>query len=97
MDDKNSPERLGSLKKELSYSNSLLTQRKKILKHFKNIPTLSTFEARNKYGIPHPSGRMMELRKQGYQIETNWTYQSDNNGVVHRIGLYIYHGKKEEQ
>ncbi|HAT1995465.1 TPA: transcriptional regulator [Legionella pneumophila] len=97
MDKKSSPENLGNLKRKPTYDNSLLAQHKRILKHFKNSPTLSTFEARDKYGIPHPSGRVLELRKKGYLIDTHWVYQTDNNGVVHRIGLYLYRGRKETQ
>lgn len=96
MTDINSPVSLSHSKKEFSYDHSLLSQRRRILKHFKCTPTLSTFEARNKYGIPHPGGRMMELRKLGHRIETIWTYQADNNGITHRIGLYVYHGKGDQ-
>ncbi|QBR84711.1 hypothetical protein E3983_10250 [Legionella israelensis] len=78
-----------------SCSNSLSTQRKKILKHFEKCPQLSTMQARNDLGILHPGGRIMELRKKGYEIVTHWISEPDSNGDIHRIGLYVYQGKGE--
>ena len=79
------------------YSNSASSQRTRILQHFKSNPRLSTIEARNVYGILHPPGRIKELRKKGYQIDTYWTSEPDSNGVLHRIGVYIYNGITEDK
>jgi len=49
------------------------------------------------YGILHPPGRIGELRKKGYQIETYWASEPDSNGVLHRVGVYVYHGIKENK
>ncbi|WP_131779193.1 helix-turn-helix domain-containing protein [Legionella bozemanae] len=77
------------------HGNSASSQRTRILKHFETCPRLSTLQARNEYGILHPGGRMMELKRKGYHIETHWINEPDTNGVLHRIGLYIYLGKQE--
>jgi len=87
--------KLGNPKKsKRSYSNSASSQRARILKHFESCPRLSTMQARNELGILHPPGRVMELRKMGYQIDTHWIYAPDANGVLHRIGQYVFKGIK---
>ncbi|CAH13272.1 TPA: helix-turn-helix domain-containing protein [Legionella pneumophila] len=75
------------------YGNSASSQRARLLKFFELTPRISTMEAREMLGILHPGGRIMELRKKGYRIDTNWIEVSDANGVMHRIGLYVYQGK----
>jgi hypothetical protein len=89
--------KLGNLKQSKQrYDNSLATQRARILKHFAENPRLSTIQAREEMGILHPCGRVMELRKRGYRIETHWIKEPDLNGVLHRIGLYVFQGMKKE-
>lgn len=46
-------------------------------------------------GIMHLPARIFELRGQGHDIQTDWIYEEDSNGVEHRNGLYVYLGKKE--
>ncbi|HAT1846840.1 TPA: helix-turn-helix domain-containing protein [Legionella pneumophila] len=75
------------------YGNSASSQRARLLKFFESIPRISTMEAREVLGILHPGARIMELRKKGYRIDTHWIEESDANGVMHRIGLYVYQGK----
>ncbi|HBD7079172.1 TPA: helix-turn-helix domain-containing protein [Legionella pneumophila] len=95
MDKKKSPEGLlGNPKTKFNYSNSSSSQRARILKHFESCPRLSTVEARETYGVLHPCGRIMELRKKGYLIDTHWTVAPDSNGVLHRVGLYVFKGQK---
>lgn len=90
----NSPDyKLGNPKSKRLYSNAIRSQQARILKHFEECPRLSTLQARHEYGILHPGGRIMELRKMGYKIDTHWTDEADNNGEPHRIGLYVYQGK----
>jgi len=94
---KKCPAALGNPKKtKRAYSNSASSQRARILEHFANCPRLSTIEARDEYGILHPCGRVMELRKKGYRIDTNWIAAPDSNGVLHRIGQYVFQGKEQE-
>ncbi|BCA93799.1 hypothetical protein TUM19329_01600 [Legionella antarctica] len=77
------------------YGNSSASQRARILKHFESCPQLSTMQARDKYGIMSPAPRIEELRKKGYQISTQRITEIDRNGVPHRMGLYVFIGKKE--
>ena len=93
MTKKNRPEDPGNPKFKPLYNISCSSQRAIILKHFSDCPRLSTIQARDEYGILHPCGRIMELRKKGHIIDTHWTSEPDGNGVLHRIGLYVYQGK----
>lgn len=92
---KNRPaKQLGKLKSKMPlYGNSASSQRARLLKFFQSTPRISTMEAREVLGILHPGGRIMELRKKGYRIDTHWIEESDANGVNHRVGLYVYQGK----
>tara|TARA_Y100001968_G_C19441520_1_gene762821 strand:+ start:2714 stop:3019 length:306 start_codon:yes stop_codon:yes gene_type:complete len=95
MEVKNRPEGLlGNPKANPNYSNSASSQRARLLNHFESCPRLSTVEARETYGVLHPCGRIMELRKKGYLIDTHWTITPDSNGVLHRVGLYVFKGQK---
>lgn len=97
MDKKNGPGDLGNPpKKSQTYSNAKPSQRARILKAFEANPKLSTFAFR-KMGIVSPAPRIGELREQHYEIDTQWTNEPDENGIIHRIGLYVYHGKKCDQ
>ena len=91
-------EQLGNPKSQKKpYDNSVSTQRKRILSYLVKNHRLSTIEARDKMGILHPCGRIMELRKKGYRIDTTWINEPDANGVTHRVGLYVYQGKIGDQ
>jgi hypothetical protein len=96
---KNRPaKQLGKPKSKMPlYGNSASSQRARLLKFFESIPRISTMEAREVLGILHPGGRIMELRRKGYRIDTHWIKEPDSNGVAHRVGLYVYQGKSGGQ
>ncbi|KTD22000.1 helix-turn-helix domain-containing protein [Legionella israelensis] len=95
--DKKSPDNLGQNRSSKRPYNNTASQRARIIRHFQEkSPRLSTIQAREQYGILHPGGRIMELRNKGYQIDTHWIRETDSNGVLHRIGLYVYHGGNKE-
>lgn len=97
MNKKNRPGNLGNPpKNSQKYSNAKSNQRARILKAFEVNSKLSTFAFR-KMGIISPAPRIGELREQHHEIDTQWTNEPDENGVIHRIGLYVYHGKKFDQ
>lgn len=80
------------------YDNSSSTQRAMILRYFSGENNgLTVGYARNNLGIMYLPARIMELRKRGYHIVTNWIIEHDRFGVKHRNGLYSFHGKKEKQ
>ncbi|WP_010598992.1 helix-turn-helix domain-containing protein [Rickettsiella massiliensis] len=87
---------LSEEKTKPSYSNSLPTQRMRLLTKFLQGKKLTTFQARDE-GIMHPAGRVRELKHQGYDIVTYRVRERDLNGVMHYIGQYIYKGRKNKK
>ena len=61
------------------------TQEEKILKHLKENGSITTMTAFRRYGITRLSGRIYDLREQGYEIDMVW--ETSPNGA--RYGRYI--------
>jgi Helix-turn-helix domain len=72
----------------LNTGNSTSAQRARILSALQEAP-VTTFEARKRLDIPHPAGRVMELRKSGYEIATLWTDDVAETGRKHRVARYV--------
>lgn len=51
--------------------------------------SLSTFEARRHLDVPHPAGRVQELRKAGHEIDTVRKSEQSEIGRPHRIANYV--------
>ena len=50
---------------------------------------LSTFEARRYLDVPHPAGRIQELRDDGNEIDTLRFAERSEVGRPHNIALYL--------
>ena len=50
---------------------------------------LSTLEARERLGVLHAPGRVLELRRAGFKIETQTGTRFDAEGRRHRVGVYV--------
>lgn len=72
--------------------NDAVDQRSRLLEAIHRHP-VSTFDARRYLDVPHPAGRVMELRRCGWIIHTVRMYASSDNGKPHRIGVYIFGGR----
>ena len=75
--------------------NRTAAQRKTIYEHLATGNRLTTLYARDEMGIMHPAARVMELRKQGHNIVTNWRIEEDVTGKRHRIAEYVLFARKE--
>jgi hypothetical protein len=64
-----------------------------LLNHLKTQGSISTIQGREKYGIPHVAGRIHELRRQGFLIETRRVLESDSAGRFHFVALYCLKGE----
>ena len=64
----------------------------KILERLKLSP-LSTPEARDILHIMHPAGRICDLRKQGYKIETHRCHEATSEGAVSVVAKYVLVGR----
>jgi Helix-turn-helix domain len=69
-------------------SESASAQRERLLDALRRSP-LTTLAAREKFGVMHPGGRVLELRRMGYEIVTHWAAETDASGCKHRIASYV--------
>lgn len=67
-----------------------LTQKEIVLKHLKKyrVSGISDNDARDLYGIRRLSGRIHDLRLDGYKIETEWHHTKNRYGKKTRYGTY---------
>lgn len=68
--------------------NDAAAQRNRILAYLREHHSLSTFDARYQIDVMHPAARVMELRKQGFEIHTSWVREQTPEGKSHRVGRY---------
>lgn len=71
----------------MAHSLTKEAQRARLLALLQDGP-VSTSELRENHAIMHPGGRVMELRRSGYNIVTACRHVADSQGVVHRQGIY---------
>lgn len=64
-------------------------QRREILVYLQQGNKLTTLYAREAMGIMHPGGRVLELRKQGYNIVTRRRPGADVAGSSHSVAEYV--------
>jgi hypothetical protein len=76
-------------------SDSSRNQRQRLLEHFKAKPQITVAQAREWLGIMSPPARIIELRRQGYRIDTLFQTEFDSLGYRHRNGIYVYKGGKK--
>lgn len=74
---------------------SRVDQRSRLLSALSVCP-VSTFEARRYLDVMHPAGRVMELRRGGWDIDTFWITQKTQFGRPHRIAIYAYKACADE-
>lgn len=60
----------------------------RLLDYLLNYGPVSTTEARELLHVMSPAARVMELRRQGYDIQTDLRRVADAFGVLHRQGVY---------
>ncbi|MFN7098159.1 MAG: helix-turn-helix domain-containing protein [Gammaproteobacteria bacterium] len=72
---------------------SAQAQRQRLLKRLQEKPC-TTIEARAELDILNPAARINELRQQGYNIQTHWTYVITPAAVKHRVGKYVLFTEK---
>lgn len=69
-------------------------QRDCILDHLRREGSITTLEARERYGIMSPACRVLELRRAGHQIDTVRLRAPDANGQLHNQARYVLRGAK---
>ncbi len=81
---------------ERQSGSSAAAQRQRILSWLVTAP-LTTIQARSYLDILHPAGRVMELRKKGYKIQTVWVEDITEAGIFHRVAKYILAKEKRAE
>ena len=84
-----------SFKRDLTNSNAAV-QRARLLAALKR-RALTTLQARRELDVLHPAARVMELRDDGYQIVTTWTYDATTEGHLHRVARYQLTGERAQR
>jgi len=68
--------------------NSAAAQRRKALDLLRSGPK-STLQLRRDGDILAPAARILELRRRGVEIITQWAHQATDCGRLHRVALYV--------
>lgn len=71
--------------------NSSTAQRHRLLSALRRGP-VTTFQARHVLDVPHPAGRVQELRDAGFHVVTHWCDDLSSAGRKHRVARYVLMG-----
>jgi Helix-turn-helix domain len=71
--------------------NSSTAQCHRLLSALRRGP-ITTFQARQLLDIPHPAGRVQNLRDAGYHIVTHWCDDLSSAGRKHHVARYVLMG-----
>jgi hypothetical protein len=75
--------------------NTAAHQRARLLEAMKFRAGVTTLEAMRFLDIVDPRARIVELRKEGYSINTSRVHQPSECGRLHVVGLYTLTGNVE--
>lgn len=76
--------------------NDAETQANRSLEALQVFFSLTTQDLRQDLDIMHPAGRIKELRRRGFHIQTHWENYPTASGKLHRMGRYVYMGREGE-
>lgn len=76
------------VKQPYTKGNSASAQRKRLLEALR-IKPMSTIEIRRKLDILGVAPRILELRRKGNSILTQWHVEPTECGRLHRVALYV--------
>jgi len=76
--------------------NTAEHQRARLLEAMKLCGGVTTLEAVRFLDIVDPRPRVVELRKEGYSINTSWARQPSECGRLHNVGLYSLAGRNAD-
>ena len=74
--------------KPTNNSNDAAAQRKRALELLRTGPK-STLQLRRDADILSPAARVLELKRKGFDILTQWVHQPTDCGKLHRVALYV--------
>lgn len=82
------PNNLPTQFKATGNSNDAAAQRKRALELLRTGPK-STLQLRRDADILAPAARVLELKRKGFDILTQWVHQPTDCGKLHRVALYV--------
>lgn len=71
------------------HSNNSDAQRQRVADYLAIHNRATSIELRSKLDILHPAGRVKDLRRLGWHIETIWEDHPTECGKLHRVGVYV--------
>lgn len=74
--------------KTSSNRNDAEAQRQRALELLRSGPK-STLQLRRDADILAPAARVLELKRKGFDILTQWVHQPTDCGKLHRVALYV--------
>lgn len=66
-----------------------MTQEEKVLRHLKELGSITSWEAIMEYGITRLSAKIFNLRKQGYEIEKEYVTTKNRFGEYCTFAKYM--------
>ncbi|MGF6635485.1 helix-turn-helix domain-containing protein [Paraburkholderia sp. MM6662-R1] len=75
--------------------NTAAHQRARLLEAMRVHAGVTTLEAMRFLDIVDPRARIVELRKEGYRINTSWVHQPSECERLHAVGMYTLTGNVE--
>jgi hypothetical protein len=69
-------------------SESSSAQRRRVLDALRSGPK-STIQLRRDWDILSPAARVLELKRRGSDILTQWVHHATDCGKLHRVALYV--------
>ena len=72
-----------------NHSNNAHAQRQRIADYLAAHGRATTLELRSKLDVLHPAGRIKELRRRDWQIQTIPEVHPTDCGKLHRVGVYV--------
>ena len=68
--------------------NSAAAQRARVLDAMRSGPK-STIQLRRDWDVLSPAARVLELKRRGFEILTQWVHEATDCGKLHRVALYV--------
>ena len=88
-DKKKAPTMQGVNIETSNHSNNAHAQRQRIADYLAAHGRATTLELRSKLDVLHPAGRIEELRRRDWQIQTIPEGHPTDCGKLHRVGVYV--------
>lgn len=76
------------LQLESKAGNNAAAQRLRAIDLLRTGPK-STLQLRRDGDILSPAARILELKRRGFDILTNWVHEATDCGKLHRVALYV--------